>query len=86
MAGSLAGRSWRVRRLEGLARGREGPAPSRTEREARALGAEIREVEEQLQALGADPDEWGHAGGRRHLSPEEHIAAIEKELGDYYNH
>jgi hypothetical protein len=86
MAGSLGGRYWRVRRLEGLARGRERPAPSRTEREACALNAEIREIEEQVQALGADPDEWRHAGGRMHLLLVEHIAAIEKELGDEDDH
>ena len=86
MAGSLGGRSWRVRRLEGLERGRQRPAPSRTEQEARALDAEIREIEEQLQDLGADPDEWRHAGGQADLSLEEHITAIERELGDDGDH
>ena len=82
MAGSLGGRSWRVRRLEGLDRSLQRLAPSRTEQEARALDAEIREIEEQLQDLGADPDEWRHTGGRTDLSLEEHITAIERELGD----
>ena len=45
MAGSLGGRSWRVRKLEGLDHNRERPAPSQTELEARALDAEIRELE-----------------------------------------
>ena len=82
MAGSLGGRSWRVRPLEGLDRGRQRPAPSRTEQEARALNAGIREIEEQMQDLGADPDEWCHADARAGLSLEEHIAAIERELDD----
>jgi predicted nucleic acid-binding Zn-ribbon protein len=60
MAGSLGGRSWRVRKLEGLDRGRERPSPSRTELEARALNAEIRELEEQIaeleKELGDDND------------------------------
>jgi len=42
MAGSLGGRAWRVRRLEGLDRDRPRPEPSLTEREARTLDAEIR--------------------------------------------
>ena len=82
MAGSLGGRSWRVRRLEGLDRSLQRPEPSRTEEEARALDAEIREIEEEMRALGADPDEWCHTGGRAGLSLEEHITAIERELGD----
>jgi hypothetical protein len=80
MAGSLGGRSWRVRRLEGLDCRRERPSPSRTELEARALDAEIRELEEELRALEVDPDEWRYADDRTDLSLEEHIAAIEKEL------
>jgi hypothetical protein len=85
VAGSLDGRARRVRRLEGL--GRERPAPSRTEEEARALDAEIRELEEELQALGADPDGWRHASSdRAHLTLDEHIAAIEKEIGDDDDH
>ena len=77
MAGSLDGRARRVRRLEGL--GRERPAPSRTEEEARALDAEIRELDEELEALGVDPDEWRH-DGRMDLPLDEHIAALEKEI------
>jgi hypothetical protein len=80
MAGSLGGRSWRVRRLEGLDRGRERPAPSRTELEARALDAEIRELEEEIRALGADPDEPRPAADRPGRSLDEEIAALEKEL------
>ena len=80
MAVSLGGCSWRVRRLEGLDRGRQRPEPSRTEREARALDAEIREVEE-LRILEVDPDEWHHAGDRAGLSLEGYIAAVQKELG-----
>jgi hypothetical protein len=82
MAGSLGGRSWRVRRLEGLDRSLQSPEPSRTEQEARALDAGIREIEEQLQDLGEDPDEWRHADARAGLSLEEHITAIERELDD----
>jgi hypothetical protein len=80
MAGSLGGRSWRVRRLQGLGRERERPAPSRTEEEARALDAEIREAEEELRALGVDPDELPRAGDQMHLLPDEHIVELEKEL------
>ena len=50
------------------------------EREARALDAEIREVEE-LRILEVDPDGWHHAGDRAGPSLEEYIAAVEKELG-----
>ena len=81
MAGSLGGRARRVRRLEGLDRNRERPAPSRTELEARALDVEIREVEEELRALGADPHEWRPAGEERAgQSLEEQIAALENEM------
>jgi hypothetical protein len=44
MAGSLGRRSWRVRKLEGLARGRERPPLSPTKQEPRAIDAEIREI------------------------------------------
>jgi hypothetical protein len=71
-----------VRRLEGLERGRVRPEPSRTELEAWALDAEIREVEEELRALGTDPDELRPADERPGLSLEEHIKAIERELDD----
>lgn len=90
MAGSLDGRARRVRRLEG--RGLERPEPSRTEREARALNAEIRALEEELRTIGVDPDGWRHGDERMHLSLEdlaalEHeIAAIERELGDDDDH
>ena len=84
MAGSLDGRARRVRRLEG--RGLERPAPSRTELEARALDAEIREVEEELEALGADPDEWRRGDERMDLPLDEHIAALEKEIHDDDDH
>jgi hypothetical protein len=93
MAGGLGGRARRVRRLEGLDGNREKPSPSQTEREARALDAEIRKVEEELRALGADPDERCPADDRMDLSLEEQIAAleneiaaIEKELGDDDDH
>jgi hypothetical protein len=82
MAGSLGGRAWRVRRLEGFDRGRERPPPSPTKREARALDAEIREIEEELRALGVGPDEWHYADDLAGRSLNEHIAAIEKERGD----
>jgi alkylhydroperoxidase family enzyme len=82
MAGSLDGRARRVRRLEGLDRNRERPTPSRTEREAHALDAEIRELEEELRALGVDPYEWRHADDRAGLTFDEEITAIERELGD----
>jgi hypothetical protein len=92
MAGSLGGRSWRVRKLEGLDRSRERPSPSRTELEARALDAEIREWEEELRALGVDPDERDHGDLRMDMSLDEEIAeleleiaALEKEL-DYDDH
>ena len=78
MAGSLSGRARRVKRLEGPIR--ERPSPSQTEREARALDAEIRGVEEQLRALGVDSEGSRHTDDRVHLSLEEHIAAIEREL------
>jgi hypothetical protein len=89
MAGSLGGRSWRVRKLEGLDRNRERPSPSRTEQEARALDAEIRELEEELRAPGEDPDELRTAGdvrmdlslGEQIAELELEIAALEKELG-----
>ena len=80
MAGSLDGRARRVRRLEG--RGLERPAPSRTELEARALDAEIRELDEELEALGVDPDERHRGDDRPDLPLDEQIAELEKELGD----
>lgn len=86
MAGSLDGRSRRVRRLEGLGYGPGRPAQSRTEEEARALDAEIRELDEKLLAFGVDPDGWRHADDRADLPLEEHIAAIEKELDDADDH
>jgi hypothetical protein len=86
MAGSLGGLAWRVRKLEGLDRGRERPSPSRTELEARALDAEIRELEEELRALGVDPEAWHHGDVRMDLSLDEQIAELEKELGDDDDH
>jgi hypothetical protein len=84
MAGSLDSRARRVRRLEG--RGLEKPVPSRTEREAWALDAEIGEIEEELRALGVDPNECLHTDERMDLSLDEQIAAIEKELDDDDGH
>jgi hypothetical protein len=78
----LRSRTKRLERVGGLDRGRQRPASSRTEREAHSLDAEIREIVEQMQVLGADPDEWRHAGARAGLSLEEHITAIERELDD----
>jgi hypothetical protein len=75
-----------VRKLEGLDRGRERPSPSRTELEARALDAEIRELEEELRALGVYPDERDHGDDRTDLSLDEQIAELEKELGDDDDH
>jgi hypothetical protein len=86
MAGSLGGRAWRVRKLEGLDRGRQRPSPSRTELEACALDAEIRELEEELRALGGDPEAWHHGEDRTDLSLDEQIAELEKELGDEDDH
>jgi hypothetical protein len=86
MAGSLAGRARRVRRLEGFDRGRERPSPSRTEQEARALDAEIRELEEELRALGVDPEAWYHGEDRTDLSLDEQITELEKELGNDDDH
>ncbi len=87
MAGGLGGRARRVRRIEVLCYGPERPAPSRTEEEARALTVEIRKLEEEIQALGGDPYAWRCADDdRAHLSLEEHIAAIEKELDDDEDH
>jgi hypothetical protein len=80
MAGSLDGRARRVRRLEG--RGLERSSPSRTEQEARALDAEMRELEEELRALGVNPEAGHHADDRTDLSLDEHIAELEKELGN----
>jgi len=82
MAGSIGGGcARRVRRLEELSYGLERPAPSRTQEDARALDAEIREIDEELLALDADPDGWRQApGDRTALSLEGHIAAIEKEV------
>jgi hypothetical protein len=92
MAGSLDGRARRVRKLEGLGRGRQRPSSSRTEQEARALDAEVRELEEELRALGVDPDERDHGDLRMDMSLDEEIAeleleiaALEKEL-DYDDH
>jgi hypothetical protein len=85
MAGSLDGRARRVRRLEG--RGLERPAPSQTELEAHALDAEIREVDEELEALGVEPNGWGHAtNDSAHMTLDEHIAALEKEIHDDDDH
>ena len=84
MAGSLDGRARRVRRLEG--RGLERPAPSWTELEARALDAEIREIEEELRSLGADPDEGRPGDERMDLPLDEHIAELEKEIHDDDDH
>ena len=84
MAGSLDGRARRVRWLEG--RGLERPASSRTELEARALDAEIRELEEELRALGVDPEARHHGEDRMDLSLDEQIAELEKEMGDDDGH
>jgi len=84
MAGSIDGRARRVRRLEG--RGRERAAPSRTELEARALDAEIRELEQEMRALGVNPEAWHHGEDRTDLSLDEQIAELEKELGDDNDH
>jgi hypothetical protein len=75
------------RRLEDLGHGSERPATSRTEEDPRALNAEIRELEEEILALGGDPygGRWAD-DDRAHLSLEEHIAAIEKELDDDDDH
>jgi hypothetical protein len=81
MAGSLGGRLWRVRRLEGLDRGRQVPEPSRTELEAWALDAKIKKVNEELRAAGVEPGEWRHTDLRMDLSLDEHIAELEKERG-----
>ena len=67
--------------LEDLDRNRERPEPSRTEREARVLDAEMRELEEEMRALRLDPYEAPVAGDRPGLSLDEEIATIEKELG-----
>ena len=83
MAGSLDGRARRVRRLEG--RGLERPAPTRTELEAWALDAEIKELREEMRALGVDPDEW-RPDIRMDLPLDEHIAALEKEIHDDDDH
>jgi hypothetical protein len=84
MAGSLDGRARRVRRLEG--RGLVRPAPSQTELQASALDAEIRELEEELRALGVDPEAWRHGEDRTDLSLDEQIAQLEKELDDDDDH
>ena len=86
MAGSLGGRSWRVRKLEGLDRNRERPEPSWTELEAWALDAEIRELEEEIRALGGNPDDWRLAGDHMDLPLDEHIAKLEKEIHDDDDH
>jgi hypothetical protein len=86
MTGSLGGRARRVRKLEGLDRGRQRPSPSRTEQEARVLDAEIRELEDELRTLGSGPEEWHHGDVRVDLSLDERIAALEKELGDDDDH
>jgi hypothetical protein len=73
-------------RLGGLGSGRQRTAPSWTEQEAHALDAEIREIEEQLKDLGADPDEWRRGDERMGLPLDEHIAALEKEIHDDDDH
>jgi hypothetical protein len=80
MAGSLGGRSWRVRKLEGLHRGQERASPSRTELEAWALDAEIRELEEEIRVLGGDPEARHHGDDRMDLALDEEIAELEKEI------
>jgi hypothetical protein len=86
MTGSLGGRARRVRKLEGLDRGRQRPSPSRTEQEARVQDAEIRELEDELRALGSGPEEWHRGDVRVDLSLDEQIAELEKELGDDDDH
>ncbi len=65
MAGSLDGRTRRVRRLEEKGRRLERRPPSQTEEEARELDAEIREIDEEMHLLGKGPDEWRHNTGGR---------------------
>jgi hypothetical protein len=72
--GSLNGR---VRRLE--ERNREPIRPSRTQEVARALDAEIREVERELQILGVDPYECLR-GVSVDVPLDEEIARLEEEL------
>lgn len=81
MAGSLDGGARRVRRLEARAQEPQPPAASRTQEEARALEAQIRGLEEEIEARGGDPDEWRRDDARAGLSLEEQISAIEKEMG-----
>jgi hypothetical protein len=80
MAGSLGGRSWRVRKLEGLYRGRERPEPSRTQMEASAIDAEIMKVNEEMRALGVDPEKLPPVEFPPGLSLDEQIAELEKEI------
>ena len=76
--GSLDGRARRVRRLEA---GMALPPPSRTQEEARALEAEIREVERELQVLGVDPYK-SLPGASVDLPLDEHIAKLEAEIAE----
>lgn len=79
MAGSLDGR---VRRLEANRRGKppeRSPHTSRTLEEARALDAEIRELEMEMRAHGIDPYECLREV-YVDMPLEEHIAKLEEEI------
>jgi hypothetical protein len=75
--GSLDGRLRRVRRLETGLRGTL--PPSRTQEEAWAIDAEVRELEKEMNPQGIDPDECLR-GVSMDLPLDEHIAKLEAEI------
>lgn len=81
MAGSLDGRARRVSRLEARTREPSPPPASRSQEEAWALDAQIRQLEGEIEAQSGDPDEWRRDDAHAGLSLVEHTSAIEKEMG-----
>jgi hypothetical protein len=84
--GSLDGRFRRVRRLEERGREVESPPTSETLQEIRAIDAEIAKIEEEMKALGKNPQDTpaeveAFFARFKGLTLDEKIKALEEEIG-----